>query len=217
MLAPQTSNISGRLMDEKMEKVSYLIGRQVAGSLLQQGIKVELKKFCEGIEDGVNNKELPFTNEEAAQIMQSFEAEMQEKLQAEKNAFSEKNLQAGLEFLDKNKNEDGIQITDSGIQYRVLEDASGDKPKATDTVETHYEGKLLSGEVFDSSIQRGESVSFPVGGVIKGWQEVLQLMSVGARWQVFIPAHLAYGENGSPPKIGPNSVLEFEIQLINIV
>ena len=204
-------------MDDKMDKVSYLIGRQVAGSLLQQGISVELKKFCEGIEDGVNNKELPFTNEEAAQIMQSFEAEMQQKLQAEKKAFAEKNLQAGLEFLDKNKNEDGIQITESGIQYRILEDASGDKPKATDTVETHYEGKLLSGEVFDSSIQRGESVSFPVGGVIKGWQEVLQLMSVGARWQVFIPAHLAYGENGSPPKIGPNSVLEFEIQLINIV
>ncbi len=204
-------------MDEKMEKVSYLIGRQVAGSLLQQGINVELKKFCEGIEDGVNNKELPFTNDEAAQIMQSFEAEMQEKLQAEKKAFSEKNLQSGLEFLDKNKHEDGIKITDSGIQYRILEDASGDKPKATDTVETHYEGKLLSGEVFDSSIQRGESVSFPVGGVIKGWQEVLQLMSVGSRWQVFIPAHLAYGENGSPPKIGPNSVLEFEIQLINIV
>ena len=204
-------------MDEKMDKVSYLIGRQVAGSLLQQGISVELKKFCEGIEDGINNKELPFTNEEAAQIMQSFEAEMQQKLQAEKQAFAEKNLQSGLEFLDKNKNADGIQITDSGIQYRILEDASGDKPKATDTVETHYEGKLLSGEVFDSSIQRGESVSFPVGGVIKGWQEVLQLMSVGARWQVFIPAHLAYGENGSPPKIGPNSVLEFEIQLIKIV
>lgn len=204
-------------MDEKMDKVSYLIGRQVAGSLLQQGINVELKKFCEGIEDGINNKELPFTNEEAAQIMQSFEAEMQQKLQAEKKAFAEKNLQAGLEFLDKNKNADGIKVTGSGIQYRILEDASGDKPKATDTVETHYEGKLLSGEIFDSSIQRGESISFPVGGVIKGWQEVLQMMSVGARWQVFIPAHLAYGENGSPPKIGPNSVLEFEIQLINIV
>lgn len=204
-------------MDEKMEKVSYLIGRQIAGSLLQQGINVDLKKFSQGVEDGVNNKELPFSNEEAAQIMQSFEAEMQEKLQAEKNEFAEKNLQAGLEFLDSNKNEDGIQITDSGIQYRVLSEGSGDIPKASDTVETHYEGKLLSGEIFDSSIQRGQTVSFPVGGVIKGWQEVLQLMKVGSKWQVYIPAHLAYGEQGSPPKIGPNSVLEFQIELVNIV
>ena len=200
-----------------MEKVSYLIGRQIAGSLLQQGINVDLKKFSEGVEDGISNKELPFSNEEAAKIMQSFEAEMQEKLQAEKSEFAEKNLQAGLEFLDSNKNEDGIQITESGIQYRVLAEGSGDKPKATDTVETHYEGKILSGEIFDSSIQRGETVSFPVSGVIKGWQEVLQLMATGSKWQVYIPAHLAYGEQGSPPKIGPNSVLEFQIELINIV
>ena len=204
-------------MDEKMEKVSYLIGRQIAGSLLQQGINVNLKKFSEGVEDGINNKELPFSNEEAAQIMQSFETEMQEKLQAEKSEFAEKNLQAGLEFLDSNKSKDGIQITDSGIQYRVISEGSGDIPKASDTVETHYEGKLLSGEIFDSSIQRGQTVSFPVSGVIKGWQEVLQLMKIGSKWQVYIPAHLAYGEQGSPPKIGPNSVLEFEIELINIV
>ena len=204
-------------MDEKKEKASYLIGRQVAGNLLQQGIYVELKQFFEGIEDGLNNKELPFSNEEAAKIMQEFEREMQEKLQVEKKAFAEKNLQEGLEFLDKNKNAEGIQVTESGIQYKVIEEGSGASPESSATVETHYEGKLLNGEIFDSSLQRGESISFPVGGVIKGWQEVLQMMKVGAKWQVFIPAHLAYGENGSPPKIGPNSVLEFEIHLLNIM
>ena len=204
-------------MDENMDKVSYLIGRQIAGNLLQQGINVEVKKFFEGIEDGLNNKPLPFSNEEASKLLQDFERGMQDKLQAQQKEFAEKNLQEGLEFLDSNKNEDGIQITESGIQYRILTEGSGDKPKATDTVETHYEGKLITGEVFDSSIQRGESVSFPVGGVIKGWQEVLQLMKTGSKWQVYIPAHLAYGEQGSPPKIGPNSVLEFEIELINIV
>jgi len=204
-------------MDENMDKVSYLIGRQIAGNLLQQGINVEVKKFFEGVEDGLNNKPLPFSNEEASKLLQDFERGMQDKLQAQQKEFAEKNLQEGLEFLDSNKNEDGIEITESGIQYRILTEGSGDKPKATDTVETHYEGKLITGEVFDSSIERGESVSFPVGGVIKGWQEVLQLMTVGSRWQVFIPSHLAYGEQGSAPKIGPNSVLEFEVELIKIV
>ena len=204
-------------MSENMDKVSYLVGRQVAGNLQQQGIEVELKKFFEGIEDGINQKPLPMSNEEANQLLQEFDQQLQEKLAAKKRAFAEENLKLGQQFLADNKKEDGIQETVSGIQYRILTEADGDKPKASDTVETHYEGKLITGEVFDSSIQRGQSVSFPVGGVIKGWQEVLQLMSVGSRWQVFIPSHLAYGEQGSPPKIGPNSVLEFEIELINIV
>ena len=204
-------------MDEKMEKISYLVGRQVAGNLIQQGIEVDLKKFFEGIEEGYENKPLPMSNEEAGQLLQDFDRELKEKLVAQKKAFAEQNLKEGLECLDKNKGEDGIKVTDSGIQYRVVEEGDGAVPKASDTVETHYEGKLISGEIFDSSIQRGQTVSFPVGGVIKGWQEVLQLMNVGSKWQVFIPAHLAYGENGSPPKIGPNSVLEFQIELVNIV
>ena len=204
-------------MDEKMEKISYLVGRQVAGNLIQQGIEVDLKKFFEGIEEGYENKPLPMSNEEAGQLLQDFDRELKEKLVAQKKAFAEQNLKEGLEFLDKNKGEDGIKVTESGIQYRVIEEGDGAVPKASDTVETHYEGKLISGEIFDSSIQRGQTVSFPVGGVIKGWQEVLQLMNVGSKWQVFIPAHLAYGENGSPPKIGPNSVLEFQIELVNIV
>lgn len=204
-------------MDERMEKISYLVGRQVAGNLIQQGIEVDLKKFFEGIEEGYDNKPLPMSNEEAGQLLQEFDRELKEKLVAQKKAFAEQNLKEGLEFLDNNKGEDGIKVTDSGIQYRVIEAGDGAVPKASDTVETHYEGKLISGEIFDSSIQRGQTVSFPVGGVIKGWQEVLQMMNVGSKWQVFIPAHLAYGENGSPPKIGPNSVLEFQIELINIV
>lgn len=204
-------------MDERMEKISYLVGRQVAGNLIQQGIEVDLKKFFEGIEEGYDNKPLPMSNEEAGQLLQEFDRELKEKLVAQKKAFAEQNLKEGLEFLDNNKGEDGIKVTESGIQYRVIEEGDGAVPKASDTVETHYEGKLISGEIFDSSIQRGQSVSFPVGGVIKGWQEVLQMMNVGSKWQVFIPAHLAYGENGSPPKIGPNSVLEFQIELINIV
>lgn len=198
-------------------KISYLIGRQVAGNLLQQGIDVELESFFKGIEEGFADKPLPMSHEEAGKLLQQFDRDLKEKMQKQKRAFAEETLKAGQKFLERNKQNKDIKSTASGIQYRVIQDGTGSIPKSTDTVETHYEGKLITGEIFDSSIQRGETVSFPVRGVIQGWQEVLQLMKVGSIWQVYIPSHLAYGEHGSPPKIAPNAVLEFRIELIDIV
>ena len=119
-------------------------------------------------------------------------------------------------FLDENKKAEGVQVTESGLQYRIIEEGTGKKPEPQETVEVHYEGKLINGQIFDSSIQRGEPISFPVQGVIQGWQEALQLMPVGSKWEVFIPAELAYGPNGAGQAIGPNETLIFHVELLNI-
>lgn len=123
---------------------------------------------------------------------------------------------SGSAFLEKNKNEPGVKTTADGLQYKVLVAGNGPKPTADDVVVVHYEGKLLNGKEFDSSYKRGEPATFPVSGLIKGWTEALQLMPVGSTWQLFIPANLAYGEQGAPPDIGPNETLVFKVQLISI-
>lgn len=204
-------------MKTNQEKVSYLIGRQIAGNLLTQKLDLISEFLFKGIEGGLNDEEMLLEPEEAKSIFEAFQNEMDAKLNEETKVFAEMNQKAGEEFLAENAKKDGVIAIDSGIQYKVLTEGSGEIPKGTDTVETHYEGSLIDGEVFDSSIQRGESISFPVGGVIQGWQEVLQLMPVGSKWEVFIPGHLAYGEAGSPPKIGPNATLVFIVELIAIV
>ena len=203
-------------METDHEKVSYLIGRQIAGNLISQKLDLNKDFLFKGIEAGLNDEDMEIGQDEANKLIMEFQSKIQEKLQEEKKAFAEKNKQAGEDFLAENAKKDGIKITESGIQYRVITEGSGKVPAATDTVETHYEGTLIDGEVFDSSIQRGQPVSFPVRGVIQGWQEVLQLMSEGSKWEVFIPYHLAYGEAGSPPKIGPCSALIFQIELIKV-
>jgi len=129
---------------------------------------------------------------------------------------AEKNAKAGEEFLAKNANEKGVYVLDSGLQYKIIKDGEGEMPTSEDRVECHYEGKLLDGTIFDSSIRRGETATFAVNGVILGWQEALPLMKVGAKWQLFIPSNLAYGYYGSRPSIGPNETLIFDVELISI-
>jgi FKBP-type peptidyl-prolyl cis-trans isomerase FklB len=123
---------------------------------------------------------------------------------------------AGEAFLAENAKKEGVKTTASGLQYKVLKSGTGESPKLTDTVKVHYQGTLIDGTIFDSSIQRGQPISFPVGGVIPGWVEALQMMKVGDKWQLFIPANLAYGENSPTPAIPPNSVLIFEVELLGI-
>jgi FKBP-type peptidyl-prolyl cis-trans isomerase FklB len=127
-----------------------------------------------------------------------------------------KNKAEGEKFLADNKKKEGIKTTASGLQYKVIKDGTGKTPKATDTVSTHYRGTLISGKEFDSSYKRGEPAEFPVNGVIKGWTEALQLMKEGAKWQLFIPSELAYGERGAGQDIGPNSTLIFDIELLSV-
>ncbi len=127
------------------------------------------------------------------------------------------NLEKGQAFLEENKNKEGVMTTETGLQYKIIEEGDGPSPKADDVVKVHYTGKLLNGEVFDSSVQRGEPVEFPVGGVIPGWTEALQLMKVGGKWELYIPAELAYGERGAGQDIGPNETLIFEVELLEII
>ena len=129
---------------------------------------------------------------------------------------ADKNYKAGQDFLAENKKKDGVKTTKSGLQYKVVKSGEGKTPKASDKVVAHYEGRLISGKVFDSSIKRGSPATFPVNGVIKGWQEALQLMKEGDKWQVFIPSELAYGEKGVGRNIGPNEALIFDIELIKV-
>jgi FKBP-type peptidyl-prolyl cis-trans isomerase FklB len=137
-------------------------------------------------------------------------------MQAKEAEAGAKNIKAGEAFLAENAKKDGVKTTASGLQYKVVKSGSGKTPGLNDTVKVHYHGTLIDGTVFDSSVDRGEPVTFPVNGVIPGWTEALQLMKVGDKWQLVIPAKLAYGENGAGGKIGPNSVLQFDVELLAI-
>jgi FKBP-type peptidyl-prolyl cis-trans isomerase FklB len=152
---------------------------------------------------------MQMTPEEAQTAINEFFAK-------QKTEVMSKNKKAGEEFLAKNKSNEGIVTTASGLQYKVLVAGTGAKPKATDTVDCHYEGRLIDGTVFDSSYRRGQSAQFPVNGVIPGWVEALQLMPVGSKWQLYIPSELAYGEYGAGETIEPNSTLIFDVELLGI-
>ena len=195
--------------DEK-EKLSYCLGANIGMSLQSQGLtELDSKIFAEAINDVVSNSELKINSEEINSYLQEYFG----KLQAEQQKVA---VAEGEKFLKNNSSQDGVVTLDSGLQYKVLKEGSGEKPKATDTVTTHYHGTLISGEVFDSSVERSEPASFPVNGVIPGWVEALQLMPVGSKWKLFVPSHLAYGERGAGPKIGPNTTLIFEVELLSI-
>ena len=195
--------------DEK-EKLSYCLGANIGMSLQSQGLtELDAKIFAEAINDVVSNSELKINSEEINSYLQEYFG----KLQAEQQKVA---VAEGEKFLKNNSSQDGVVTLQSGLQYKVLKEGSGEKPKATDTVTTHYHGTLISGEVFDSSVERSEPASFPVNGVIPGWVEALQLMPVGSKWKLFVPSHLAYGERGAGQKIGPNTTLIFEVELLSI-
>ena len=201
-------------MNTEKAKLSALIGRQIFGNLESQGLVEELDftALAASIQDGAAGKAHDISSEEEQTIFMAFQQRMQEKQQKA----AEAQAAVGKSFLEANGAKEGVTTLASGLQYRVVTKGEGDSPKASDTVETHYEGRLISGEVFDSSYQRGQTAVFPVGGVIKGWQEALQLMSPGDKWELFIPYDLAYGPAGSPPKIGPYETLIFDIELLAI-
>ncbi len=197
------------------EKASYTIGTQIGSGIRDQGFDLDINLIAAGIRDAIAGK--PALSE--AEMRETMGAFQQQAMaaQAEKGKVeSEKNKKDGAAFLAENKGKQGVQTLPSGMQYQVLKQGTGKKPTAKDTVTTHYTGQLLSGKVFDSSVQRGEPATFPVGGVIAGWTEALQLMPVGSKWKLFIPSDLAYGPDGRPPVIGPNALLIFEVELLGI-
>ena len=195
--------------DEK-EKLSYCLGVNIGMSLKSQGLtELDAKIFAEAMSDVVSNSKLKINSDEINSFLQEYFGKIQAEQQ--KTAVAE-----GEKFLKNNSSQDGVVTLESGLQYKVLKEGTGEKPKATDTVTTHYHGTLISGEVFDSSVERSEPASFPVNGVIPGWVEALQLMPVGSKWKLFVPSHLAYGERGAGQKIGPNATLIFEVELLSI-
>ena len=199
-----------------MDKVSYILGQSIGGDFRRQGFDINVETFVESFQSAFAGKPGKMSPSEMQHVMMDFQNYVQEKQQAEKSAASEANLNEGKQFLAENAKRDEVTVTESGLQYRVIEEGKGDKPSATDTVETHYEGKTLDGNIFDSSVKRGTPASFPVNGVIKGWQEALQLMPVGSKWELFVPSDLAYGPQGMGGTIGPNAVLVFEVELLAI-
>ncbi|TYT23712.1 FKBP-type peptidyl-prolyl cis-trans isomerase [Luteimonas viscosa] len=207
----------GGLKTEK-EQVSYVIGMQIGDSLKAAKDEVDLDTVFKAVRSTIDGKEPVLTQEEAMQVMQDFSMRMQARQMAEIQESGKKNAAEGEKFLAENAGKPDVQTTASGLQYQVLSEGSGTKPKAGDTVRVHYKGTLLDGETFDDSYARGEPVEFALAQVVPGWQEGLQLMPVGSKYKLWIPGKLGYGEQGTPGgPIGPNATLVFEVELLDIV
>jgi len=199
------------------QKTSYALGVNIGSSLKAQELDLDAKALAAGVADALGGKPA-LTEDEVRDTLMKLRQDVAAKSAAEaaKYADGPKNLKDGEAFLAENAKKEGVKTTPSGLQYKVLKSGTGEMPKKTDTVTVHYTGTLIDGTVFDSSVQRGQPATFPVGGVIPGWTEALQMMKVGDKWQLFLPAKLAYGEQSPSPKIGPNSTLIFEVELLGI-
>ncbi|MBX9853361.1 MAG: FKBP-type peptidyl-prolyl cis-trans isomerase [Cytophagaceae bacterium] len=192
------------------DKVSYSLGLNVALSLKDQGFEdINLEALNLAIKDVFSNNNLLIDPSQAGQMLNQYFQEMQKKK-------FEKNIKEGETFLKENSTKEGVVTLKSGLQYKVLKEGNGPKPKATDKVTTHYHGTLINGTVFDSSVERGQPATFPVNGVIQGWVEALQLMNTGSKWRLFVPSNLAYGSRGASELIGPDTTLIFDVELISI-
>lgn len=207
------------------QKFSYGVGRSIGQNLKSQGIELDVKAFMAGVAEIQAGTEAQLSEDELRDAMIAYQKEVQKKQamaqlakDPERKALAEKNAKEGKTFLAANLKKEGVKTTKSGLQYKVMKSGTGkENPKANSTVKTHYHGTLIDGTVFDSSVKRGEPVSFRVDQVISGWTEALQLMKAGDKWQLFIPSDLAYGLSPRPGgPIGPNAVLVFEVELIEI-
>jgi FKBP-type peptidyl-prolyl cis-trans isomerase FklB len=203
------------LKDQK-DKASYSIGYDIGDSFKKQKIELNIDALVAGLKEALAGKDAALPKEEREKTLQAFQKEMMEKQMAASKEAAAKNLAEGEKFLAENKKKEGVKTTASGLQYKVLKEGSGPSPKETDTVTTNYKGTLIDGTEFDSSYKRNEPASFQVNRVIKGWIEALQLMKPGSKYQLFIPASLAYGERGAGQTIGPNSTLIFEVELLSV-
>ena len=200
-----------------MEKMSYALGMNVAGNITELPIELDFKQLIAAINDVSSGKKPALELDEYHKFMQQFQQQVQEAGRAAAAKAAEANIKAGKEFLEANKAKEGVKVTASGLQYRIITEGTGAKPTARDKVKVHYTGKLIDGKVFDSSVQRGEPAEFGLTQVIAGWTEGLQLMSVGSKYRFFIPAELAYGDRGAPGAIPPCAALIFDVELLAIL
>jgi len=202
-------------LETDAQKLGYIIGMDIGNSLKQQQAEIDLDTLLEAIRDTYAGGELAMTPEEAKSIREAFIAKRQATAQAERETLAAANAAEGDKFLLENRNQEGVVVTDSGLQYKVVTMGEGAKPSATDRVTVHYRGTLLNGEEFDSSYSRNQPATFQLNQVIPGWTEGVQLMPVGSKFMFFIPPDLGYGPAGGGP-IGPNSTLIFEVELLGI-
>ena len=204
------STMSAQKLTNEIDSVSYSLGVNIGENLKTQFPDINLKNFELAIKDVLDNQKEPkISGADAQKVIQNYFQKQQAKA-------SESVIEEGKKFLTENSKKDGVITLESGLQYEIIKSGEGAKPTINDQVTTHYHGTLLDGTVFDSSVERGQPATFPVSGVIKGWTEALQLMTVGSKWKLFVPYDLAYGERGAGPKIGPYTTLIFEVELISI-
>lgn len=213
----QGSGGSKASLDSDLQKVSYGIAHNIASNFVDQGIELDAKAFQKGLEEGLAGKASAVGQEDLMAAMQNFQQQQMEKQQSEISKLEEANAAEAKKFFAENAKKEGVSVTESGLQYSVVSASGKDqKPGIDDTVVVHYRGTLLNGEEFDSSYSRNQPATFGLSHVIPGWTEALQLMSVGDKFQIFIPSELAYGAGGAGPKIGPNAALIFEVELLDI-
>ena len=211
MASFKSKYMSQHQLKTELEKFSYALGISIGSNLIQSGVKtVDPAAFQLALEDVFSGTSPKLSMAEANQILQEF----MEKQQAGEG---QANLEEGLRFLSENLQNEGIEETASGLQYKILVQGDGELPSPTDQVKCHYHGTLIDGTVFDSSVERGKPAVFPVNGVIQGWIEALQMMPVGSKWRLFIPSNLAYGNQGAGGVIGPNTTLIFDVELLEIL
>lgn len=204
-------------LDSEESKLAYAIGMDIGMSLKTLGTDLDRAVMIAAINDRLDGAESRLSQEDANKVKQTFFVKQAEKKAAEQKAAAEKNKTEGAAFLAEHAKKEGVTVTPSGLHYQVIKQGDGAIPTINDKVKVHYKGTLIDGSEFDSSYARGEPISFPLAGVIKGWQEGVQLMNVGSKYRFVLPSELAYGERGAGAKIGPNSVLMFEVELLDII
>jgi FKBP-type peptidyl-prolyl cis-trans isomerase FklB len=216
--APSTAakTAAGPALTTDKQKQSYALGMNIGRGLSRQGVDVDPALVARGLRDALAGGKPVLTDAEAEAALTQLQTAVHAKADAERQKMGDANMKEGQEFLAANKTKDGVVTLPSGLQYKILTAGTGPKPTANDTVVCNYRGTFINGTEFDSSYKRGQPASFPVGGVIKGWTEALQLMPVGSKWQLFVPSDLAYGSRGAGGAIGPNATLIFEVELISI-
>jgi FKBP-type peptidyl-prolyl cis-trans isomerase FklB len=214
--APATRTQKPLTLETQKDKLSYAIGMNFGASLRKQSVEVDTNILVRGLKDSLAGGKTLLTDDESRAVVAGLQAEMRKKQEEKMAQAGEVNMKEGQDFLAANKSKEGVVTLPSGLQYKILQAGTGPKPATSDSVVCNYRGTLINGTEFDSSYKRGQPATFPVSGVIKGWTEALQLMPVGSKWQLFVPAELAYGARGAGPGIGPNSTLIFEVELISI-
>jgi FKBP-type peptidyl-prolyl cis-trans isomerase FklB len=212
--AAETQNASA--FKTQKDKVSYALGMNIGANLHRQSIEVDPNIVRQGLEDALAGGKTLLSEDEAHAALTELQNDVRKKQQEKMQQAGEANKKEGDAFLAANKAKDGVVTLPSGLQYKILISGKGPKPSASDSVVCNYRGTLIDGKEFDSSYKRGQPATFPVGGVIKGWIEALQLIPVGSKWQLFVPSELAYGDRGTGAEIGPNATLIFEVELLSI-